>query len=119
MIYFITQGDEYVKIGYCSKNPTNRLSCLQVGNPAALELRAVMGGHLGTEAMLHERFKRYHIRGEWFRLSDEIRQYVQQLVLDDGGDVAEGIVLYGASWWGTIKENHNKLVAMRQQFSVK
>ena len=68
VVYFITDGT-YTKIGV-SNNVNHRLSILQVANP--LELSIVKTIESNTpyklEAELHEKYKEYSIRGEWFKL---------------------------------------------------
>lgn len=71
-IYYITDG-EHVKIG-CSNNPLKRLKGLQTSNPRELKIiKTVMVayyGHLAkaSETKLHEYYKKYRVRGEWFTL---------------------------------------------------
>lgn len=56
MIYFITQGREYVKIGI-SGTPNARLNELQTGNPNRLNLWFVIKGGNEEERYLHKRFE--------------------------------------------------------------
>ena len=75
VIYFITQEDDrYVKIGYADKDANRRLLDLQIGNPHELYLYAFIDGDIALEKELHERFKKFHIRGEWFQFKLPIRQ---------------------------------------------
>ena len=76
MIYFITQGDDYVKIGYTKNNPGDRLISLQIGNPNLLVLYKVIDGGKAKEEALHTRFNIYHRRGEWYWLSGELKRYI-------------------------------------------
>jgi len=55
MIYFITQGKEYVKIGV-SGTPGARLNELQTGNPNKLSLWFVVRGGTQEERALHAIF---------------------------------------------------------------
>ena len=82
MIYFITQTDEYVKIGYTTDNPEARLTAIQVGNPKQLTLALVISGGQTKEEALHIRFAPYSIRGEWFYLSHEIKGFIREAVLN-------------------------------------
>lgn len=63
-LYWILCGD-YVKIGRTS-NFKKRFRTMQVNNPYPLELIELIedAGHLEHE--LHEKFKEFHHRGEWF-----------------------------------------------------
>lgn len=76
-IYFIKQGD-FVKIGV-SRDIDNRIKALQTGSPDELELLADEYGDEITERWLHELFSNQWHRGEWFRLDDEIINYINCL----------------------------------------
>jgi len=74
MIYFIREG-EYpnteVKIGYTSSNDiSKRLGSLQNGNPRELWECWKIPGDKDIEKLVHRFFKRFRIRGEWFREDD-------------------------------------------------
>ncbi len=78
-VYFI--ADEYgnVKIGY-AVCVGYRLSCLQTGNASELTLLAeIPGGGPPLERELHERFAEHRVRGEWFRLTPEIVEYIKSV----------------------------------------
>ena len=68
VIYFITDGN-FVKIGYCY-NLKNRLEELQVGSPLKLYVRRHYLSEYPylEEQRLHEEYKEFHLRGEWFKL---------------------------------------------------
>ena len=55
MIYFITQEDDYIKIGLAN-NPVSRLSELQTGNPHKLTLWFSVNGGVEEERALHKAF---------------------------------------------------------------
>lgn len=77
MVYFIgTEDKKYVKIGYCNRDPQGRVSTLQIGCPLEIKLIGTMSGNMADEVNLHRKFLPYHIRGEWFKLSDEIKQFI-------------------------------------------
>ena len=78
MIYYITQGSEYIKIGYTTNNPEKRLIGLQTGNPIELKLALVTVGDKRHEYKLHSMFNDHHVRGEWFYLSKQIQQYMDE-----------------------------------------
>lgn len=80
-VYFVVHGD-YVKIGF-SCRVRERISSIQIGFPEPLFIALVMFGGRDTEAALHERFASHRASGEWFKLSDEIREYV----LTNGGSL--------------------------------
>jgi len=71
--YFIADQRGRVKIGV-SKNVIGRLHAIQTDNADKLTLLKVVGE---DEIDLHTKFDKYRIRGEWFTLSDEIREYLK------------------------------------------
>ncbi len=76
MIYFICERDsDLVKIGV-TDSPNFRLQKLQCGSPHELFLAALMEGGYKDEQRLHAKFHDVWIRGEWFRLNDELRALI-------------------------------------------
>ena len=72
-IYLIQVGElDIVKIGY-SNNPIKRLNDLQISHYETLSIIATKRGNREKELHLHKKFKDDHIRGEWFRFSDNIK----------------------------------------------
>ncbi len=83
MIYFIGSESGHVKIGYTYSNVFTRLASLQTGCPFELKLIKTIGGNSIHETSLHKKFKRFHLRGEWFHLSPEIQSFIDSIpVLD-------------------------------------
>lgn len=77
VVYFIKcQG--FVKIGTAS-NFSNRLTGLQTASPFDLEVLATIPGDTRKERELHERFREFHHRLEWFRLEGELANFVSSL----------------------------------------
>lgn len=74
-VYFIRAGD-LVKIGH-SVNPPQRLRMLRTGSPVPLEFWHLEAGGKDRERELHERFAADRAHGEWFHISDAIREYVE------------------------------------------
>jgi hypothetical protein len=73
-VYFIESGEGGpIKIGY-GKNVDYRISNLQMGNPVQLRLlgKALADDALAVEELLHDRFREYRIRGEWYRPVPEL-----------------------------------------------
>ena len=68
-IYVIRVFD-FVKIGRAS-DVTSRLASIQTSLPVEVELIALFKGVSSDEEQLHARFATSHVRGEWFRLSDD------------------------------------------------
>lgn len=81
MIYFIADG-EYVKVGYTDESVSSRLSSLQTGNPRELKILGVIEGDYVVENTLHNRFIPWHVRGEWFALTDDLHANIDKLLSD-------------------------------------
>lgn len=75
MIYFILNNDS-IKIGYTSR-PNDRLSQLQTSSPNKLEMLLLLSGNRKDEYFLHNLFKDLRLNGEWFCLSDLIKNYIK------------------------------------------
>ena len=90
-VYFIRCGQRRgaIKIGHAS-NVERRLLELQVGNPEKLHVLATIPieskkqAH-NIERWMHYRFKRLHIRGEWFRGSLKLKTVFTNLELAKNG----------------------------------
>jgi len=77
MIYFIQNGQNGdIKIG-TSQSPKKRLAELQIGTPSKLKLLKTINGNKNDEMKLHQQFHHLKIRGEWFKLSDELLNYIR------------------------------------------
>lgn len=75
MIYFICdgdweEGDSCIKVGYSKNGGKGRLYEFQTGNPRELSLAFEITGSLKFESALHELFKEFHVRGEWFKWNE-------------------------------------------------
>jgi len=78
--YFIFKEDEDIcKIGY-SANPEKRLSNIQTGNEAKLEIYETIPGGKYIEGLLHQIFEPQLIRGEWYRITREQVDAVVDLI---------------------------------------
>src|SRR6056297_3808889 len=77
MIYFIKSESGHVKIGYTKNGVTIRLKNLQCGNPYPLSVMRVIKGHTGLESALHTRFGDLRCVGEWFVLTDELKNFIE------------------------------------------
>ena len=97
-VYFIKEriGDlAPVKIGY-AKNVQKRLDELQIGNSRSLEILAVIGpiSHeraRNIESKLHRKFKKHHVRGEWFSgVVLKNMHWIQEEVIDYRKEIENG-----------------------------
>jgi hypothetical protein len=69
-LYFI-QCDHAVKIGRTT-NIVNRLANMQVNSPHEINCLLLLKGQGKNEKAWHKRFAELRIRGEWFRLTEEL-----------------------------------------------
>jgi hypothetical protein len=76
-VYFIGSTElGAVKIG-AAKNPHKRLESLQTSSPYELTLYLVIqNANEIKEKQLHELFKEDRLKGEWFKLSDNMIYYL-------------------------------------------
>jgi hypothetical protein len=75
-IYFVEAvGQDRIKIGKAD-DPETRVRQLQTGSAVELRLLAVTLGQPSLEAELHAAFANDRIQGEWFRASNELRDYI-------------------------------------------
>jgi len=79
-VYFIRARCEGnpIKIGY-SINPKARIKALQTASPVKLRLLKTIPGNRQIERALHRKFKKYRLRGEWFKGSKELLQYIKEV----------------------------------------
>lgn len=75
-VYFISDGEQ-VKIGFTT-NIEKRRKALQTSSAFDLALLAAIPGPDCLEKELHQEFRRYRLRGEWFKFSAPIREYISQ-----------------------------------------
>jgi hypothetical protein len=74
-VYFI-EGAGKVKIG-TAHDPQERLKTLQTGSPVPLVLLARMRGGPILEATLHRHFQSARSHGEWYYLTDDLKEYIR------------------------------------------
>jgi hypothetical protein len=76
-VYFILEEKtNLIKIG-SAINCAERLKTLQTGNPNPISLLHIIKDKgLLFEKQLHRRFKKHHVRGEWFVFSEEIKAFI-------------------------------------------
>jgi hypothetical protein len=79
-VYFIGRGEDGpIKVGV-AHDPAMRMINLQIGSPEELYLLASMRGDRDVERMLHAVFSMDHIRGEWFRRSPQIVEFIHYVI---------------------------------------
>lgn len=82
---YIIKGKQGIKIGR-SKDPIQRLKQLQTGNSNKLELLLIVENMGFLELSLHEKLKKFHLIGEWFKIEGlvELPTWIyEQLNLDN------------------------------------
>jgi regulatory protein YycH of two-component signal transduction system YycFG len=78
-VYFIADSRRnLVKIGV-SQNPLARLSQVQIGNGNKLELLKAVAGGKKLESLIHSKFAHLNTSGEWFKLTKELVEYIEEL----------------------------------------
>jgi hypothetical protein len=88
VVYFITDG-EFIKIGFSSKGADERMRSLATGSPRELTLLMVVPGSRRVEKYFHQLFGQAHERGEWFRKTERLMDYINKI------DLTEGKKLFG------------------------
>jgi len=76
-IYF-AKSDDLVKIGFAT-NPHRRVQELGTGNHNKIVLYDSFPSYQAAEKLLHRRFKADRVRGEWFHLSNDIEEFLEDL----------------------------------------
>jgi hypothetical protein len=77
-VYFIQMGaDGPIKIGW-AVNVNSRLAELQCASPFDLSVRFTAPGDVLEEGLLHGKFSRSRLRGEWFRPTPELLDFIER-----------------------------------------
>lgn len=79
-LYFILHGG-FVKIGKAIR-PQKRMRGFQTGAPEKLKILAIIPKMGEIERLCHKKFKHLHVRGEWFKYTDEIDTFIEELKED-------------------------------------
>lgn len=105
MIYFIENRQaRTMKIGYAA-DPMRRLRQLQTANSNKLRLVAAVPGSLADEHRVRVRFVRFRVRGEWFRDTPELREYISACLASNHaihGERSRGRVLEAMTSSGAL-----------------
>ena len=79
-LYFIEAVNTgYIKIGR-SANPDQRLAQLSTGSPNQLVILGKISGGAALEAELHRRFESLREKGEWFKTSNELKEFIKEAI---------------------------------------
>lgn len=79
IVYFlIAQKTGMVKIGVTSQLK-DRMDALQTACPVPLYLEAMLPGNRETEQNLHARFATSRSHGEWFRLTEDLMRFMDEI----------------------------------------
>ncbi len=79
MIYFVLNPfTKLVKIGYTSGYPGGRIRSLQASVGMPLEYLAGLPGEIKDEQRLHRQFSDLRQIGEWFRLEEPLREFIEK-----------------------------------------
>jgi hypothetical protein len=75
-IYFI-ECNEFIKIGFTTRW-RHRFTSLGVGMPYTIRVLCLFAGSKDDERSLHIHFWKHRHKGEWFRKSPDIFEYVEE-----------------------------------------
>jgi hypothetical protein len=75
-VYFVVSGD-FIKIGF-SRSIDERMFRFATDSPLPVELLHFEPGTFKTEKIVHKHFAHLRARGEWFRKTQELLDYIEQ-----------------------------------------
>ena len=112
-VYFIvSKKDNRVKIG-TTTNLSNRFNALNSASSSDLELIYFFPGAAAREKELHEKFKRFRVKGEWFKYTDEIKKFIDALKLVHGTDIPTKEENIKTNKYRNKKINYDKVFTFR------
>lgn len=89
MVYLIVdETNTYCKIGNAN-NVQKRLSQLQTGCPFRLRVESFCDGGARLEREMHRDLQEFRLSGEWFKYSDSIKSYFEEIKQDNRQDYIE------------------------------
>jgi len=78
MIYFITQGKDYIRIGHVDIYSHALLLKYQESNPVEIGLYAVIEGDAAAARGIQDLFLSNSLRGEWYNFDSKIKNYLHK-----------------------------------------
>jgi hypothetical protein len=78
VMHYISTRPPLVKIGFAS-NVATRITSIQTSCPFEISLDLVLHGTQSLEVEMHEKFKEYHLRGDWFRCNGSLFCFIYDL----------------------------------------
>lgn len=73
-----------VKIGYTAKSPERRINEIIGKRPGNHRLLGTHAGEHVDERLLHKKFSKIHLSGEWFRAVPGLLKYIENCCSDAG-----------------------------------
>ena len=64
-----------IKVGYAS-DISSRISTIQISTPEKLSLMFTFEGGKELEQYFHDRLKQFHIKGEWFKYNQFVKDFL-------------------------------------------
>ncbi len=77
-VYVVQANGYYVKIGR-AQNISERLRSMQTASPVPLRLLAIPSRNPDDEKSFHQRLKKSHVRGEWFRMDEQVVNFIREV----------------------------------------
>jgi hypothetical protein len=83
LVYFIAaESVRRVKIGHTREGIQSRLQCCRTHSPVPVTLLGYGVGSRREERRLHRKFRSLHTHGEWFKLTEKLREFIVSYVRD-------------------------------------
>ncbi len=75
-VYFISYAEGPIKIGRAI-DIRRRINAIQTSLPYKVQVLGVVMGPVGHEKWLHDRFRTYKLRGEWYSRNAELLDFIK------------------------------------------
>lgn len=106
-IYFVVYNNEAIKIGF-SVNPGSRWYSLRTACPVPLQLIGSIPGTNDEEKMIHKKFAHFRFWGEWFRVADDLLDFIEGFEKD--GTLIDPQLLIDQSRVGRTERRKNQVL---------